>query len=132
MDLVYRLHIDIPLGDDKEKSTDSAYRLTEELITERLGLAFKMKGDTTMSGYRLHIDIPVGTDEEEAIRIATHMVSSIAVHVGNRAKIDDAVTGMNYRLGHDDDRQKSNYFMKDEEGHVNNKKTRLTFTEKIL
>lgn len=132
MDLVYRLHIDIPLGDDKEKSTDSAYRLTEELITERLGLAFKMKGDTTMSGYRLHIDIPVGTDEEEAIRIATHMVSSIAVHVSNRAKIDDEVTGMNYRLGHDDDRQKSNYFMKDEEGHVNNKKTRLTFTEKIL
>ena len=91
-----------------------------------------MKGDTTMSGYRLHIDIPVGTDEEEAIRIATHMVSSIAVHVSNRAKIDDEVTGMNYRLGHDDDRQKSNYFMKDEEGHVNNKKTRLTFTEKIL
>jgi|TARA_X000001382_G_scaffold73754_1_gene51479 hypothetical protein len=82
--------------------------------------------------YRLHIDIPVGTDEEEAIRIATHMVSSIAVHVGNRAKIDDEVTGMNYRLGNDEDRQKSNYFMKDEEGHVNNKKTRLTFLEKTL
>ena len=34
--------------------------------------------------YRVHIDIPVGTDEEEAIRIATHMISSIAVHVGDR------------------------------------------------
>ena len=52
--------------------------------------------------------------------------------ISNRAKIDDEVTGMNYRLGNDEDRQKSNYFMKDEEGHVNNKKTRLTFTEKIL
>jgi len=85
-----------------------------------------------MSEYRLHIDIPVGADEEEAIRIATHMVSSIAVHVGNRAKIDSQVTGMNYRLGHDEDRQKSNYFTKNEEGHVNNKKTRLTFMEKSL
>jgi len=85
-----------------------------------------------MSEYRLHIDIPVGADEEEAIRIATHMVSSIAVHVGNRAKIDSEVTGMNYRLGHDEDRQKSNYFTKNEEGHVNNKKTRLTFMEKSL
>jgi hypothetical protein len=85
-----------------------------------------------MSEYRLHIDIPVGSDEEEAIRIATHMISSIAVHVGNRAKIDSQVTGMNYRLGHDEDRQKSNYFKKNEEGHVNNKKTRLTFMEKTL
>jgi hypothetical protein len=85
-----------------------------------------------MSNYRLHIDIPVGTNEEEAIRIATHMISSIAVHVGDRAKIDSEITGMNYRLGHDNDRQKSNYFNKDMEGHVNNKKTRLTFVEKIL
>ncbi len=80
-----------------------------------------------MSEYRLHIDIPLGTDEEEAIRIATQMVSSIAIHVGNRAKIDDQVTGINYRLGHDDDRQKSNYMMKTDEGHVKNKKIRLTY-----
>ena len=36
---------------------------------------------------------------------------------------------MNYRLGHDEDRQKSNYLMKNEEGHVNNKKCRLTFND---
>jgi len=82
--------------------------------------------------YRLHIDIPVGTDEKEAIRIANHMISSIAVHVGDRAKLDDQIAGMNYRLGHDDDRQKSNYFNKDIEGHVNNKKTRLTFNEQSV
>ena len=77
--------------------------------------------------YRLHIDIPLGSTEEEAIQIATHMVSTISTHVRHRAKIDSCVEGMNYRLGHDDDRQKSNYLMKDEEGHVNNKKIRLTF-----
>ena len=82
--------------------------------------------------YRVHIDIPVGTDEEEAIRVSQHMISSIAVHVGDRAKIDSEITGMNYRLGNDEDRQKSNYLKKDEEGHVNNKKTRLTFIEKTL
>ena len=60
------------------------------------------------------------------------MISSIAVHVGNRSKIDDTVNGMNYRLGHDNDRQKSNYLNMDEEGHVNNKKTRLTFKYDVI
>ena len=82
-----------------------------------------------MSQYRLHIDVPLGTNEEDAIRIAQSMISSIAVHIGNRAKIDAEITGINYRLGHDEDRQKSNYLMKNEEGHVNNKKNRLTFSK---
>jgi len=39
---------------------------------------------------------------------------------------------INYRLGHDDDRQKSNYLNMDAEGHVNNKKTRLTINNHIV
>jgi hypothetical protein len=35
------------------------------------------------------------------------------------------VEEINYRLGHDDDRQKSNYLQKNENGHVNNKKSRI-------
>ena len=35
------------------------------------------------------------------------------------------VEEINYRLGHDDDRQKSNYFIKNENGHVNNKKSKM-------
>lgn len=85
-----------------------------------------------MNKYRLHIDIPLGTDEEDAIRIVQHLISSVAVHVGHRARLDDCVTGMNYRLGRDDDRQKSNYMMKNEEGHVNNKKNRLTFNQETV
>lgn len=82
--------------------------------------------------HRLHIDIPLDTTEEEAIRIARVVISSIAVHVQDRSKIDPEITGMNYRLGHDEDRQKSNYLMKDEEGHVNNKKNRLTFAKESV
>jgi hypothetical protein len=79
--------------------------------------------------HRLHIDIPIDTNEEEAIYIAEAMISTIAQHVRLRSQINPQITGMNYRLGHDEDRQKSNYLMKDENGHVNNKKNRLTFTE---
>tara|TARA_Y100000004_G_scaffold172982_1_gene210372 strand:- start:963 stop:1214 length:252 start_codon:yes stop_codon:yes gene_type:complete len=79
--------------------------------------------------YRLHIDISLGDNEEEAIQAASQMISSIAVHVKNRAKSENCIKGMNYRVGHDDDRQKSNYLMKDENGHVNNKKCRLTFRD---
>lgn len=85
-----------------------------------------------MSGYRLHIDIPLGSDEEDAITIASQMISTLSTHVRNRSKIDSCIEGMNYRLGHDDDRQKSNYLMKDDEGHVNNKKIRLTFDTKTV
>ena len=85
-----------------------------------------------MSEYRLHIDIPVGTSEPQAVRIAQQMISAIATHVQLRSKIEEDVKGMNYRLGNDDDRQKSNYLMVDDEGHVNNKKCRLTFnSEKV-
>jgi len=85
-----------------------------------------------MSQYRIHIDVPLGTNEPEAVRMAQQLVSTIAVHVQNRSKIDSDIQGMNYRLGHDDDRQKSNYLMVDEEGHVNNKKCRLTFGENAV
>ena len=82
-----------------------------------------------MSEYRLHIDIPVGTSEPQAVRIAQQMISAIATYVQLRSQIEEEVKGMNYRLGNDGDRQKSNYLMVDHEGHVNNKKCRLTFTE---
>jgi len=39
------------------------------------------------------------------------------------------VDQVNYRLGHDEDRQKSNYLNKTESGHVTNKKSRLTFSD---
>jgi len=80
-----------------------------------------------MSEYRLHIDIPLGQNEEEAIYIADAMISTISQHVRLRSQINNQISGMNYRLGHDDDRQKSNYLMKDENGHVNNKKIKIVF-----
>lgn len=82
--------------------------------------------------YRLHIDIPLGTDEDIAIQLSEQMISTIATHVRTRSQISPEIGGMNYRLGHDDDRQKSNYLMKNEDGHVNNKKIRLTFGEQTV
>lgn len=78
-----------------------------------------------MSTYRLHIDIPVGQDEEDAIAAAKRIINSISA--SNR-DYNLSIEVLNYRLGHDDDRQKSNYLDKNENGHVNNKKTRLSFT----
>tara|TARA_R110002051_G_scaffold71886_4_gene130021 strand:- start:1145 stop:1459 length:315 start_codon:yes stop_codon:yes gene_type:complete len=101
-----------------------------------------------MSQYRLHIDIPLGNDEDKAIEDAKFFIETLTT--AERVDTDPATyrparllhgflqrrlarTGsnfqMNYRLGHDEDRQKSNYLMKNEEGHVNNKKCRLTFND---
>jgi hypothetical protein len=37
-----------------------------------------------------------------------------------------------YRLGHDDDRQKSNYLDKNENGHCSNKKLKLTSPDDVI
>ena len=81
-----------------------------------------------MSGYRLHIDIPLGGSESEAVSIANQIISMIS----NKEKmIGLGLEHLNYRLGHDEDRQKSNYFHKNENGHVNNKKSRIVFTDQL-
>ena len=76
--------------------------------------------------YRLHIDIPLNMSEEEAL-IASRQILGILADVDTDAIILNAigVEEINYRLGHDDDRQKSNYFTKNENGHVNNKKSKI-------
>lgn len=77
--------------------------------------------------YRLHIDIPLPFSEEEALKVSETVVSFLQ----NTVLIERLnIEQINYRLGHDDDRQKSNYFMKDANGHVNNKKSKITFDEK--
>ena len=74
--------------------------------------------------YRLHIDIPI--DESElgnAQEQADKMVGKIYEGLVS-SNIDNLI--MNYRLGHDSDRQKSNYLMINENGHANNKKCRIS------
>ena len=76
--------------------------------------------------YRLHIDIPLNMTEEEAV-IASQQILGILAEEETDALILNAigVEEINFRLGHDDDRQKSNYLMKNENGHVNNKKSKI-------
>jgi hypothetical protein len=82
--------------------------------------------------YRLHIDIPLGSDEEKVIeQVKAFMLWHFAdadAQVKIKSLMGD-VDQVNYRLGHDEDRQKSNYLNKTENGHVTNKKTRLTFSD---
>lgn len=83
--------------------------------------------------YRLHIDIPLGTNEEDAIRAANSIAEWHFNDIDARNKIerlagDVSLTTINYRLGHDEDRQKSNYLDVNENGHASNKKTRITIS----
>jgi len=81
--------------------------------------------------FRLHIDIPLGCDEHEAIKMAKSLMhwhfsdSEATEKIINLAK---TARQINYRLGHDEDRQKSNYLQKTDNGHVTNKKCRLNFS----
>jgi hypothetical protein len=81
-----------------------------------------------MSQFRLHIDIPVGGNEADALVRAKQIIEMLS----NKETMQGiGVEQMNYRVGHDEDRQKSNYLIKTESGHVNNKKSRIMFTEDL-
>lgn len=76
--------------------------------------------------YRFYIDIPLsGKSEEEAKKI-----SEVVLELINNPDVlrENGIEVVNYRLGHDDDRQRSNYFIKNENGHVSNKKSKICLT----
>ena len=81
-----------------------------------------------MKHYRLHIDIPLGSDEEKAINTTKHLMNWCFCDDRHQVmKMSQrGIDQINYRLGHDDDRQKSNYLHKNENGHVSNKKSRFS------
>ena len=85
-----------------------------------------------MNQFRLFIDIPLGENEEDAIAVAKSIVEWHFNDVDAKDKLQRLTNGrvdlseINYRLGNDDDRQKSNYIDKTENGHVTTKKCRIT------
>jgi len=98
--------------------------------------------------YRLHIDIPLDCDLETAKQIGLAVVNSILEDrvqshsekvilslppIPTDGIIEPEsptykVTQLNYRLGNDEDRQKSNYYIMDSRGHVTHKKCVIDFS----
>ena len=76
--------------------------------------------------FRLHIDIPLPLDESGAAALTREVVDAMLAAVAARLR-EAGVSELNYRLGHDEDRQKSNYLLKTASGHVVNKKSRVSF-----
>lgn len=79
--------------------------------------------------YRLHIDIPMAMGEGDACSLSEEILASLVRELEARL-LSAGIDGVNYRLGHDEDRQKSNYLIKTPMGHVVNKKSRIAFTRK--
>lgn len=72
--------------------------------------------------YRLHIDIPVGHDKDLAKSILDEVLARLSGKYGVGNELERTA---NYRLGHDEDRQKSNHLHVNENGHVGHKKDTL-------
>ncbi len=78
--------------------------------------------------FRLHIDIPLPLDESGAAALTAEVIADMLRVCTERLR-GAGVPEFNWRLGHDEDRQKSNYLLKTPSGHVVNKKSRVSFTE---
>jgi len=75
--------------------------------------------------FRLHIDIPISENEHLAAETALAIMERFRDPQFIRFLYERGVTDVNYRLGNDEDRQRSNYLQKTPQGHVTNKKDRL-------
>lgn len=73
--------------------------------------------------FRLHMDFPLTTNENGSIASVAVFLNFLQTH--KQELIDMGITDINYRLGNDNDRQKSNYMIRNENGHVANKKSRI-------
>lgn len=78
--------------------------------------------------FRLFIDIPISAiNTEHAVEQAQALVNKMILAHDIQQHFKSAnIEQVNYRLGHDEDRQKSNYFMIDDKGHCSTKKTKVT------
>ena len=79
-----------------------------------------------MSGFRLHIDIPLPMSEDDALRATEDVIGILRADSTLLERLRSrGVPQINYRLGHDEDRQRSNYLDKTPSGHVTTKKCRI-------
>ena len=81
-----------------------------------------------MSGFRLHIDVPLGGSEAEALEKSKRIVEFIS---NMEAMRSIGVEQVNYRLGHDEDREVKNYMVKTPSGHATKNKSRIFFSEDL-
>ena len=73
--------------------------------------------------FRLHMDFPLTTPESDSMDACNKFITFLGTH--KEELIGMGITDINFRLGNDQDRQKSNYMIRNENGHVANKKSRI-------
>ena len=78
-----------------------------------------------MKQFRLHLDVPLGLDEEKAVRLTNNFAELLRVLSEDWSPQYFPWQDIQYRLGHDEDRGKSNYLKKTEFGHNVGKKSKL-------
>jgi hypothetical protein len=76
--------------------------------------------------YRLFIDYPINASStEEAVVIARKICETVISEEIKESISAVGIEQINYRLGHDEDRQNRNYFVITDSGHASTKKTRV-------
>lgn len=73
--------------------------------------------------YRMFIDFPISINEEESVLVAKNFLKIMEQNSDFFAR--HGIVKIGYRLGNDEDRQKSNYLDKNLNGHVSSRKLAL-------
>lgn len=73
--------------------------------------------------FRMFIDFPISINEEESVLVAKNFLKIMEQNSDFFAQ--HGIMKIGYRLGNDEDRQKSNYLDKNFNGHVSSRKLAL-------
>jgi hypothetical protein len=69
------------------------------------------------------MDFPLTSNESDSLAATNKLLQFLSQN--ENTLIAMGFTDINYRLGNDNDRQKSNYMIRNENGHIANKKSRI-------
>ena len=130
---MYRIYL---RADLKEMTEDSA-KSNAEGLDKYLKLTYNTNTQLGYSEeinmYRIFIDIPFDANTPEDAIIKGKVIMDLFL---NEDKFTDDISNLgvvrlNYRLGNDEDRQKSNYFIIDEKDHVSTKKSIIELIKSV-
>lgn len=127
---MYILYLRVFLSDDNAESAKKTTITLDSWLKERYTIVNTQLGENKDNNmYRIFIDIPIdAASPEEAISKGKEIMDQFL----NEDKFTETIskmgiTQLNYRLGNDEDRQKSNYFIINDNGHTSTKKSVVNY-----
>lgn len=122
---MYRIYLQLCINASTIEMANTTYSYIINALESNYTINKRLGHNEKENMYRIFIDIPIDAVSVEDAVLQGNKIIELFI---KDDKFTETFTGigltrLNYRLGNDEDRQKSNYFLMNENGHVSTKKS---------